>query len=243
MSLADDIGTERGGEDLTAAEYVLGVLPADEREIASRRLDSDAAFARDVDRWEVHFSPMATAYASVEPPATVKVAVDRRLFAGNEAAVRAAVDETPAGFWSSLAVWRTLALAALAAFALYVVVPYINPTIEAPQQRLVASLAAQGSDVHYMAVFDAATGELSLAHATGDRGANRDFELWMVEGSNAPVSMGVIPVGSSIHIAIPEAAREKIGSGIVLAISREPTGGSPTGTPTEVVAAGPLTVI
>ncbi|TIM97758.1 MAG: anti-sigma factor, partial [Mesorhizobium sp.] len=36
MTLAEENGPERGGDDLLAAEYVLGVLAADERQIASR---------------------------------------------------------------------------------------------------------------------------------------------------------------------------------------------------------------
>ena len=80
MTLAEDNGPERGGDDLLAAEYVLGVLAADEREIASRRIEADAAFARLVDAWEVRLSPMAAAYPEIEPPAAVKAALDRRLF-------------------------------------------------------------------------------------------------------------------------------------------------------------------
>ncbi|TIT10673.1 MAG: anti-sigma factor, partial [Mesorhizobium sp.] len=62
MTLAQDDGSEPGSDDLFAAEYVLGVLDADEREIASRRIDADDAFARLVDAWEAHLSPMAAAY-------------------------------------------------------------------------------------------------------------------------------------------------------------------------------------
>ncbi|TIP15200.1 MAG: anti-sigma factor, partial [Mesorhizobium sp.] len=56
MTLAEENGPERGGDDLLAAEYVLGVLAADERQIASRRLDTEAGFARLVDAWEAHFA-------------------------------------------------------------------------------------------------------------------------------------------------------------------------------------------
>ena len=85
MTLAEDNGPERGGDDLLAAEYVLGVLPADERQIASSRIDTETDFARLVDGWEVHLSPMAAAYPEVEPPASVKPAIDRRLFASTAA--------------------------------------------------------------------------------------------------------------------------------------------------------------
>ncbi|MES0211935.1 anti-sigma factor [Mesorhizobium sp. M0028] len=231
MTLADDNGAERGGDDLFAAEYVLGVLAADEREIASRRIDADAAFARLVDAWEAHLSPMAAAYPETEPPIRVKEALDRWLFAA----------EPRAGLWSSLGFWRGLAAAAIAALAIYIALPYVNPPVVEPQTRLVASLAAEGSDVKYLVVYDAVRHDVGLSHVSGERTAGKDFELWMIEGKNAPVSMGVIPAGATAHLAIPPAVREKLAQGAVLAVSVEPAGGSPTGQPTgPVVAAGDL---
>ncbi|MER8427453.1 anti-sigma factor [Mesorhizobium sp. M1403] len=231
MTLADDNGPEGGGDDLFAAEYVLGVLAADEREIASRRIDADAAFARLVDAWEAHLSPMAAAYPETEPPIRVKEALDRRLFAA----------EPRAGLWSSLGFWRGLAAAAIATLAIYIALPYVNPPVVEPQTRLVASLAAEGSDVKYLVVYDAVRHDVGLSHVSGERAAGKDFELWMIEGKNAPVSMGVIPAGATAHLAIPPAVREKLAQGAVLAVSVEPAGGSPTGQPTgPVVAAGDL---
>jgi anti-sigma-K factor RskA len=237
MTLAEDNGPERGGDDLFAAEYVLGVLPAEERQIASRRIDAETDFARLVDGWEAHLSPLAAAYPEIEPPASVKVAVDRRLFASSTAAPA----EPRAGLWSSLAFWRGLAAAAVAALAIYIAVPYLNPPAVQPQTRLVASLAADGSDVKYLAVYDAAHHEVGLSHVSGERAAGKDFELWMIEGKNAPVSMGVIPAGATAHIVVSPAAQQKLAQGAVLAVSLEPAGGSPTGQPTgPVVAAGDL---
>lgn len=237
MTLAEDNGPERGGDDMFAAEYVLGVLPADERQIASRRIDSETDFARLVDGWEVHLSPLAAAYREIEPPASVKAAVDRRLFASTAAAPA----EPRPGLWSSLAFWRGLAAAAVAALALYIAVPYVNPPAVQPQTRLVASLAADGSDVKYLAVYDTAHHDVSLSHVSGERASGKDFELWMIEGKNAPVSMGVIPSGATAHIVVSPAAQQKLAQGAVLAVSLEPPGGSPTGQPTgPVVAAGDL---
>ena len=237
MTLAEENGPERGGDDLLAAEYVLGVLPADERQIASGRIDAETGFARLVDSWEVHLSPMAAAYADVEPPATVKPAIDRRLFSSTAASTAA-----PSGsLWASLAFWRGLTAAALAALVLYVAVPYVRPPVVVPQERLVASLAADGSDVKYLVVYDAARRDVGLSLVSGERAAGKDFELWMIEGKNAPVSMGVIPAGQVAHIPVTPAVQQKLAQGAVLAVSVEPTGGSPTGQPTgPVVAAGDL---
>jgi len=239
MTAASDSGPEPEGDDIVAAEYVLGVLAAGEREAVSQRIAGDAAFARLVDRWEVQLSPLADAYAPAEPPAAVKSAIDARLFTAGEAAAA-----PTGGIWTSLAFWRGLAAVAIAALALYVALPLVNPPVDAPQMRLVASLAADGTDVRYLVLYDPSLGEVGLSHVSGERASGHDFELWMIEGDNAPVSMGVIPIGASTHLVVDAASRAKLAQGAVLAVSLEPAGGSPTGQPTgPVVAAGDLKTI
>jgi len=241
MSLVDDSGPEPSGDDILAGEYVLGVLPAAERVAITQRIDAEPAFARLVDQWETWFAPIAaSAYPPVEAPATVKPAIDRRLFAGGAAAHREPSAAAPSGFWSSLAFWRTLAVAALAVLAAYIALPYLSPPAVAPPQ-LIASLSAEGSDVRYLAVYDASRNEVALSHLSGERGDGRDFELWMIEAQNAPLSMGVIPGGKAVHLAVTPATKAKLASGAILAVSSEPLGGSPTGQPTgPVIAAGDL---
>jgi len=236
MNGTDDSERELGGDDAVAAEYVLGTLGAEDRAAAARRIEEDAAFARLVDRWEVTLAPMANAYAPAEPPVAVKQALDRRLFAN------AATPATAkAGLWQSLAFWRGLTVAALAALALYVALPLVSPPPVAPAGRLVASLAPQQSDVHYFVVYDARTKDIGLSHVTGERASGQDFELWVIENNQPPQSIGVIPAGSNVHLAVSRDLQQKIASGAVFAISLEPKGGSPTGAPTgPVVAAGDL---
>jgi anti-sigma-K factor RskA len=242
MSEALTLGPDDGGDEALAAEYVVGVLPAQERRSVSARIESDSAFARVVDRWENHFAPLGAAYAPAEAPAGVKAAIDRRLFGGQAASTPAPAPERP-GLWASLAFWRGLATAALAALVIYLAIPFVSPPVSVPENRLVASIAPANSDVAYLAVYDVTKGEVALSYVSGERGTDRDFELWMVEGGNAPVSMGVIPAGASTRLAVAPAVQAKLAAGVALAISREPLGGSPTGSPTEVVAAGGLSVI
>ncbi len=234
MSIADDNGPERGSDDMIAAEYVLGVLPAEERQAAARRIDAEPDFARLVDEWEIRLSPMAEAYSEAEPPASVEAAIDRRLFAGESRTVTSS-------WWSSLAFWRGLAAASLAALALYIAIPFLSPPRGEPVERYVASLAPNASDVHYFVVYDARNQDVGLSHVTGARPEGRDFELWVIEGDSPPQSLGVVPEGQSVHLAVADAVRDKIEAGAVFAISLEPVGGSPTGQPTgPVVAAGDL---
>jgi len=237
MSAADDNDKGLGGDDAIAAEYVLGVLDAVERQTAAQRIDSDANFARLVDQWDVTLAPLNLGYQPVEPPASVKQAIDRRLFAST-----AQTGPQRSSLWHNLAFWRGLTFAAIAASVIAVAVPLLTPP-PAPVEtiRYVASLAPQQSDVHYFAVYDASQGEIGLSHVTGALAPGRDFELWVIEGNQPPQSLGVIPGGQKVLIPVSEELRRKIAAGAVFAISLEPQGGSTTGAPTgPVVAAGDL---
>lgn len=232
MTQSDHTGPERD-DDALAAEYVLGVLSADERQVAARRAEQDPAFARLVDAWVGRISPLDSGYAEVAAPASVKAAIDRRLFASS------AAQQDPGSLWASLAFWRGLAAAAVAALLLAVAVPYLGPPPS--QTELVASLAADGSDVRYVAVYDAGRNEVRLSRLAGQLASDKDFELWLIEGKNAPVSVGVVPAGTTAQLVPSAPLRQKLAQGAVLAISLEPKGGSPTGQPTgPVVAAGDL---
>ncbi|MBP0438495.1 anti-sigma factor [Tianweitania sediminis] len=239
MSDAGTQDREPEGDDIVAAEYVLGLQTAEERTAAQRRIDASREFAARVDRWEAHFAPLAASFEEVEPPAGVKQRIDRALFTSAASNAK----ERP-GIWSSLAVWRTLAIGALAALVAFVALPQLQPSPQQEGHRMVASLSAEGSDVHFMAMVDHDTNSISLSHVSGQRAAGRDFELWMIEGQNPPVSLGVIPQGETFRMQMPAPLAEHVNRGNVFAISLEPTGGSPTGQPTgPVVAAGGLTEI
>ncbi|MFE0016434.1 anti-sigma factor domain-containing protein [Mesorhizobium sp. NPDC059054] len=234
MTASDPTGPERD-DDALAAEYVLGVLSADERRATAQRAEQDPAFARLVDAWEGRLSPLAAGYAEVEAPAAVKAAIDRRLFANGT------TQQDRGGVWSSLAFWRGLTAAALAALMLAIAIPYLGAPPSPPQAELVASLAAEGSDVRYVAVYDGVRNEVRLSRLAGQLASDKDFELWLIEGTNAPVSVGVVPAGTTAQLTPSTLVQEKLAQGAVLAISLEPKGGSPTGQPTgPVVAAGDL---
>lgn len=237
MSAGED-DPERGGDDMLAAEYVLGVLGREEREAAARRVEADTGFARTVEAWEARLAPLGDGYGQEVPPRSVKQALDARLFGQPRAGVSAA-----SGFMSSLAFWRSLAvvsMAALIALALWSLAPWTAPSGIAPAERLVASLASDQSDVRYLVVYDGSSGEIAMSHVAGERDDGRDFELWLV-GDEQVRSLGVVPVGATVHMAVGQDDRRGIASGARFAISLEPLGGSPEAGPTgPVVAAGDL---
>ena len=121
MSDDDTINPADRGKSI-AAEYVLGVLGADERREVERRLAHEPALASEVAFWEERLGVLADAVAPVTPP--------RHTWSKIEAAIPAAAVARPTSLWQSLAFWRgfgiaaaTLAAASIAALAYFGLVP------------------------------------------------------------------------------------------------------------------------
>lgn len=214
-------------DELAAAEFVLAALPSAELAILARRVETDAGFAALVARWEERLAPMAAEILPQAAAAKVKKALDLRLF-GQAPMARS-------GFWANLALWRGLAALTTAAFLLVLTLPMLRPPT--PAERLAASLTVEGSGVTYLVLYDAARGNVSLAHMTGAPVEGHDFELWVARGSEPPVSLGVIPAGVSTEVAVTNVTRSLMTNAAHMAISLEPPGGSPTGQPTGAVLA------
>lgn len=222
------------GDDILAAEFALGALPPDDHANLARRVRTDPAFARLVAGWQDRLLPLADGFAPAAPSPAVKQALDRHLFG------------TPArpGLWRSLALWRGLTAAATAGLLLALALPVLSPP--PPEIRLVALLAHEGSNVHYMAVYDTDDGAVGLSHLSGSPAEGQDFELWLIEDpQQPPVSLGVIPAGApAAHLTLDARTRALVEAGARLAITLEPEGGSDSGQPTgAVVAAGDLRAI
>ena len=222
-------------DEMFAAEYVLGVLTQVERIAFATRLPKDTALRLQVRYWEQHFSAFNEEYASANPPPALRSAIQKTLF-GLE--VRSPI-------WQSLGFWRSFSFASLAALALVIAVPYAlkpNPPT-APQGTSIAELSGEAKAVKMDVSFDTASSTLRYAVVEGKAADGRDFQLWAIVGKNAPVSLGVISANAPGSIKVPaQVAAQMVDA--VLAISDEPTGGSPTGQPTgAVLSTGKLTQI
>ncbi len=210
-------------DDLIAAEYVLGTLDAAERRAARERAEVDGGFAARIHAWEGRFAPLNDAYPEVTPP-DVLAAVEARLFPAPRPAPRR---------WSLLG-WRGAALGGGLVAALAVVALLIGqPEPAGPALR--AEMAAAEVELAFVANWDSSAGVLEV---TRQRGApaepDRDYELWVIDDSGVPRSLGILREAVT-RIAAP------LEAGQVLAVSLEPLGGSPVATPTgPVLALGEL---
>ena len=186
--------------------------------------------------WRKRLAGLDTQFAETTPPPGAWPGIERRLFA-------------PAGgrgFWNSLALWRGLAAAAAAiaviAIGVNVLTPRPDPNAFAAQ--VVAALSMQGSGVSVVALYNTSTGQFRLTGLSGETLPDKDYELWAIEGGNAPKSMGLINVTSRNDMTLTPEDMVGFGAGTTLAITLEPKGGSPTSQPTgPMVAKGMATAI
>ena len=233
MTQPDNKKSDRSRDEVLAGEYVLGVLPLAERLRVEHRIRQDKAFARIVDRWQANLADFNGDYAPQQAPAPWMLnAIENRLFASG------ARPSTPfRALWASVSFWRGLAVVSLAA-ALFVAGTgsgLFGPRETAP--RLLATLTPTQSQVSLVMAFDRASGRLSVTPvAAGGRNA-KSLELWLIDGSAAPVPLGVLPDTGNGDIVIPQGLRNSLTDGMTLAVSLEPYGGSPTKLPTGPVLA------
>jgi anti-sigma-K factor RskA len=218
--------------DLLAAEYVLGVLEADDRRAAESRLQRDPAFAAEVSAWSERLAPLVEASQEITPPEEVWSRVAARL-----PSEKSANDNAP-----GLRFWRTLAIGAsgLAAASVAAVVVLLARPV-APKPEVATLLTAQGAAAVVVA-FDPRTGALLVSPAPGLEPAGHTPHLWLREPGGAVTLVGAIDATRpATHSLPPDLARRAAGAA-GLALSLEPAGHKPIDRPGgEVVASGDFT--
>jgi len=235
MSDEDSIDTGDGGD--LAAEYVLGVLPVEERRLAELRLTSEPRFAAEVAFWERRLGGLAEEIPAVAPPSHIWEGIEDRL----SASLRPAAER--AGVWQSLAFWRTFAIssAALAAASIVGLI-YLTqiPSLEPPP--LLARLDEQSGQPGFLAAANPADGSVTVVPAALlTREQQRSYELWVIPPGGKPHSLGLVDPAQPVKVMVPPELLPQVTADSTLAISLEPQGGSPTGQPTgPVIANGKL---
>lgn len=222
----DHIGMSE--DELLAAEYALGVLAGPDRAAAERRIATERAFAAMVAAWQVRLTPWAAEIAEVAPSPQVWHAITAAL----PATARPSL-------WQSLVFWRGFALVSALAAACLAVVVYFGAA--GGSQPLVAAIEG-GGQRSFVATVDTRRGTIAVVPAAFTADATRVPELWLIPADGKPRPLGLLQPNKPVTIAIPSQLAGQTVSGAVLAVSLEPPGGSPTGTPTgPVIGTGKLT--
>ena len=231
--------------DERAAEYSLGVLTAEERAAAERRIKADAGFADQVADWDARLAPMIEAVLPVTPPRVVWMRIAAQL----GILKRPANDND--GFWGNIAIWRAgtavFATAAAAALAVVLLNPGATPIAPTPatpmpviQPISVGMLKAEDGPVSFVVTLDRQNQKLIIAPISGAP-EGHSFEMWMLPDGSTPVSMGVMDGAEVVVIDAARLLGVNSDNPPALAVSVEPKGGSTTGLPTgPVIASGAL---
>ncbi|PTX56349.1 anti-sigma-K factor RskA [Litoreibacter ponti] len=222
-----------------AAEYALRLLPAKEEAAFEVRMFDDRRLEAFVAETVGHFAPLSDEIAPERPSRKLKGKLMSDLFG---------VAQTPGSLWDGLSLWRATSLGATFAAAVLAILLVTHQAPVAPSQTergalFVSEIASEDSSLRLLAVYDAGTGDLQLTRTAGAAAPDRVLELWAIAGDTPPVSLCVLPAGEKARTRLPDAVAGDV-AGLVLAISDEPPGGSPTGAPTgAVLAVGGVTEI
>ena len=196
----------READEAEAAEYVLGVQELAEREATAARIKSDPGFAALVVAWEVRMGGLNDDFAEVPAPKLLP-AIEARLFPTQH--------RRRGGLWGWLS--GAVVAAAVVLLGMALLVP--------PQNTLVAVLSSSDNRLSYEVRHFGS--DLQVQRVAGSPAVQgRVHELWLIAPGAAPVSLGLLDEAELV-VTYPRPPE-----GWTLAVSIEPEGGSPIGSPT-----------
>jgi anti-sigma-K factor RskA len=240
--------------DRLAAEYALGTLRGRPRRRLETLANSSEAVHQAIQQWQRRLDAMSELGRAVDPPGSVWLAIESRL--GLASAARGAGaplpgqapathPSRPAGtparptaptrnlprWWETLTVWRGIAGVAVAVAIVSVVIALrsLVPGVPlgAPGESRVAYVSVLHDDQSHstmLVTWDDAHSTVTLRRLSDTTApSGRDLQLWGIPSSGAPVSLGVLPGKGAAVFKVQHRPQNYA----VLAISVEPSGGSP----------------
>jgi anti-sigma-K factor RskA len=212
--------------DRLAAEYVLGTLRGAARRRFARLCAQSVAARGALYRWEDRWTQLSRTLPPVQPAARVWTNVSRRLFGEDAAAPRASR-------------WRTWQMAAAAGLVAVALIVGLIVRQQAPPLQTLATLGTDSAHPVWRLERRLPLTALTIeVVGTVPPAAGKSYELWALPRGKAPVSLGVLPVGGRAERTLSEPQRAALLASDKVAVSVEPLGGSPTGSPT-----GPIVIV
>jgi len=225
--MSDTLPTDPEARELLAGEYVLGTLDARQAAAVNAAMLTDSDLAEAVATWSRCLAPLSRLALPEAPPSDLWTRIEATLPA-NPRIIAAPVASRLSWLWRGWALGASLAAAVLAVIAFL-------PNAEQPAFMTV--LVSDRASPAWIAQTDR-LGAISLAAvrpAFGDPQPaapdGRVMQLWGLHpGQAAPVSLGLLPRTPG-RVTIPTPALRPVND-MLIEISLEPAGGSPTGRPT-----------
>lgn len=220
--------------DMLAAEYVLGTLRGSARDRFTRLMLTSTRAREATWMWEQHLNNLASSIEYVPPDEHVWQKIVSRI----DPQVIPITSKPNKSKSSILQAWSLIATAACIVLALIIWQPQEIMKVKSEQIALFKNEAEQP-----LWFIDVKDENLSIRAATAlVPRTDKDYELWMIlKGKDAPVSLGLLPKSGTLELSkhIEFDATEIS----LLAISLEPLGGSPNGSPTEVLFTTELIIL
>ncbi|MBJ2256570.1 anti-sigma factor domain-containing protein [Pseudomonas psychrophila] len=209
-----------------AADYAIGLMPPTARKRFEHLLLDDGALRAELARWQNHLTLLTEPLVEQPVPEHVWQAVVARI----EPQTLHVPLKRPFWNWLRLGAVACSLLIVLTAGLLY------NRDSVQYQATLLSGTAQPGLRIEAHADY-LKVQPLELAAVQ----AGRSLELWAIPVEGKPVSLGLIPSDGDGRITLGQSQQQLLKVPVVLAVSLEPQGGSPTGQPTgPVLYQGPL---
>ncbi len=217
--------TDAAGRDALAGEYVLGTLDARTAARVTVAMQADPEWRLAVEDWEARLAPLALLARPEAPPPNVWERIETRI----APAVTPRLKRERRWVW----VWRAWALGATAAAAGIAAFAFIP---RGPERMMTVMVTNRDVPGVYAEVDRKGVMRINTSPAVSGRNlqapSGRVLQLWaLAPGATAPTSLLVLPAEPGRVVIIP-APRVTPVPGMLVEISVEPEGGSPTGRPT-----------
>lgn len=201
-------------DDFLAAEYVLGVLDESTRLQLEQRLATDVEFATQVIRWQKAFSGVDVTTLNVTPAPDVWWGIERELNQRQPQPGKNPARARPVTY---------LGWAIAAALAGVLVFTYVTkPPALSPMQP-VAVLSGTQPGAQFVVSVNKSASLLQVSALNVTLPEAKNLQLWLINGSQPPRSLGLITRSGSNQFRLGSAS---VDNQSVLAISLEPLGGS-----------------
>jgi anti-sigma-K factor RskA len=220
-----------------AQQYAAGTLRGAARRRYESLLPGHPQLRDALAQWQARLMPLTSAIAPQQPPPRVWRRIEQQLWPS----------AAPLRWWQRLSLWRGVsALAGIAALGLVLLLvvpgPVQPPVVVVLQGTGAGPGAAQGVNSFVASVSADGRALVTRPLLQVSLEVDRVLELWSVPPAGAPRSLGLIAADGVTVIDRRRLPASLLKGGTsALAVSVEPTGGSPTGTPTgPVVYAGKM---
>jgi anti-sigma-K factor RskA len=226
-----------------AAEYVLGTLRGLARQRFQKLIMQYPAISDATQGWEQNLNHLGQKILPVTPDVLVWQRIEQDLGFNKESVNSNVVkiNKLQSKPKRQPKIWQGIAgLASAAALILAVLLVNVAPSTVPDVQQL-ALINNEQDDLLWALEISENSIDIQATKALVDR-ANADYELWMVAtDGRAPFSLGLLPKNGKLTLTKPELF-DQIDIA-ALAVSLEPLGGSPNGSPTEVLFTTKLVVL